>query len=363
MNITLFPPPSESVTKRIEETLILDPKWNHFVLRNQDYARSISTVAFQHFINCSTETVAHPAIRDVMKTDMIRVSFSVSRPGGSYHCLVSFLTVNFKNSHLMYTVLGVGMMHLNRMSPTKERTFAESLFWQHAIQKYQEALFMPVRKDSVDGLLSTCMLMGSMTVCPERFVPTDSWVLTKRPKDLNWLCLQSGLRLILSLTAPYLPGSIWAAAFNEVSKEECQLHDQRTQQGRVGLDPDLADVCEIDNSTTERNSLYYAPLRTLTTLMGLEKNSRNSALCASFMGRSECSFLTLLKARDPPALIILAHWMGLMCLLSQWQPWVEGRIRAECVAICMFLEQSADSRMRRLLRFPAGSCGYGLDKI
>ena len=255
------------------------------------------------------------------------------------------------------------MMHLNRMSPTKERTFAESLFWQHAIQNYQEALSMPIRKDCVDGLISTCMLMGSMTVCPERFVPTDSWVLTKRSKDLNWLCLQSGLRCILSLAAPYLPGSIWASAFNEVNKEECQLHNQTIQQGRVGLDPDLADVCEIDNFTTERNSLYYAPLRTLTTLMGLEKNSRNSTLCASFMGRLECGFLTLLKARDPPALIILAHWMGLMCLLSQWQPWVEGRIRAECVAICMFLEQSADPRMRRLLRFPADSCGYGLDKV
>lgn len=81
MNIALFFPPFESAMKKIEETLILDSKWNHFVLRNQDYARSISTVAFQHFINCSTETVAHPAIRDVMKTDMIRVSFSVSRSG------------------------------------------------------------------------------------------------------------------------------------------------------------------------------------------------------------------------------------------------------------------------------------------
>ena len=79
MDNALFFFPFESVMKKIEKTLILDSKWNHFVLKNQDHARSISTVAFQHFINCSAEMVAHPAIRNVMKTDMIRVSFSVSR--------------------------------------------------------------------------------------------------------------------------------------------------------------------------------------------------------------------------------------------------------------------------------------------
>lgn len=67
--------------KKIEETLILDPKWNQFASKNQEYARSISTVAFKHFLDCSTETIAHPAIRDVMKADMICVSFSVSRSG------------------------------------------------------------------------------------------------------------------------------------------------------------------------------------------------------------------------------------------------------------------------------------------
>ena len=254
------------------------------------------------------------------------------------------------------------MMHLNRMSPTKERSFAESLFWQHALQNYQAALSSPVLKDSVDSLLSTCMLMSSMSVCPERFEPTDSWVLTNRPGDLNWLCLQSGLRCILSVTAPYLPDSIWATAFNEISKAESQVHDQETQQGPAGLDPDLVEICGIDHLTTEENSLYYTPLRNLTALKKLEKNGRNSTLCTSFMGRLECELLSLLKARDPPALIILAHWMGLMCLLSPWQPWVEGRVRAECVAICMFLEQSTDPRMQRLLRFPAESCGYELDK-
>lgn len=81
MDSMLLCSPSESLMRKIEETLILDPKWNQFASKNQEYARSISTVAFKHFLDCSTETIAHPAIRDVMKADMICVSFSVSRSG------------------------------------------------------------------------------------------------------------------------------------------------------------------------------------------------------------------------------------------------------------------------------------------
>lgn len=260
--------------------------------------------------------------------------------------------------HLMYTILGVGILHLNRLSPSKERTFAETYFWQHAIHLYQVALAAPLREENVDALLSSCMLMGVMTICPEHFDPSDSWVLTGKPEAMNWLCLQSGLRCILQLASPYIPRSIWAKAFAGLNKEERRLFDQEHQQGRDGLDPDLADLCEIDDSTTERDNIYYAPLCMLTNLMTLERNGPNSAHCTTFMGRLECDFLALLRERDVPALLILARWMGLMCSLSEWQPWIEGRIRSECIAICMFLEHSTDPRVLQLLRFPAESCGY-----
>lgn len=258
----------------------------------------------------------------------------------------------------MYTILGVGMLHLNRISPSKERSFAETYFWQHAIQLYQKALSSPLREDNVDALLSSCMLMGVMTICPEHFDPAESWVLTGKAEAMNWLCLQSGLRCILQLASPYIARSIWAKAFADLSKEESRLFDHEHHQGRDGLDPDLADLCGIDDFTTERDNIYYVPLRMLTNLMALEKNAPNSAQCTTFMGRLECEFLALLRERDVPALLILAHWMGLMCSLSEWQPWVEGRIRGECVAICMFLAYSTDPRVLRLLRFPAECCGY-----
>ena len=136
----------------------------------------------------------------------------------------------------MYTLLAVGTLHLNRMSPSKERSFAEAYFWQQAIQKYQKALSSSVTPANVDALLSSCMMMGVMTICPENFKPTDSWVLTNRPEAMNWLCLQSGLRTIISVAAPYIPNSIWGVAFESIAKEEREVYGG-PQAGREGLDP------------------------------------------------------------------------------------------------------------------------------
>lgn len=261
----------------------------------------------------------------------------------------------------MYTLLGVGMLHLNRMRPGNQlRQLAEAHFWHQATVLYQKALNARVSQKNVDALLSTCMFMGLTSICPEGFKPTDSWVLSNKSSAMNWLCLQNGLRCIIELSQPYLPGSIWGQAFAHISQEERVIFDCSGKTGREGLDPDLADLCGVDEHTTEATNLYYAPLQYLTELLHLEKNPSNAAQCTTFMGRLEHEFLALLRARDPPALLILAQWMGLMCSMSQWQPWVEGRIRGECIAICMYLERSTDGRIRRLLALPAEGCGYTL---
>ncbi|PKY03461.1 putative C6 transcription factor [Aspergillus campestris IBT 28561] len=321
------------------QALETDMKWSSSPLERTRNARSLSLVAFQHFVNYSTETVGHPSLRRVLNTDMIRVAFA--------------------SPYLMYTVLAVGILHLNRVSPGNERcSLVESYLWQQAIHRYQAALCSSVTRENVDALLSTCILMGVMSLCPERFSPTDSWVLTNRPEDMNWLCLQSGLRCITSLAGPSLSGSIWAPAFKDTHKEEFQIYSNQVQQGRAGLDTELADLCEIDDCTTKETSPYHSPLRVLAVIMKLEKSARAADQCKMWVGRLEPNFLALLRQRDPPALLIVAHWMGLMCHFSQWKPWVECRIRSECVAICMYLETSTDPRVLRLLRFPADACGY-----
>ena len=260
----------------------------------------------------------------------------------------------------MYTILAVGTLHLNRISPSRTRRFAEAYLWHHAITLYQSALCSKVTPQNISALLSACMFMGIVSICPENFKPRDSWVLTNKPEAMNWLCLQSGIRIILSMAKPFIDSSIWGTAFHQTRNEDAQCFESEIHQGREGLDPDLADLCGIDDCTTSETSPYYEPLRNLAAIFGLEKNLKNSSQFTNFMGKLENDFLALLRARDPPALLILAQWMGLMCSISHFQPWVEGRVRAECVAICMYLERSTDPRVIRLLRLPAAQFGYDL---
>ncbi|KAJ5672924.1 hypothetical protein N7507_002051 [Penicillium longicatenatum] len=321
----------DDITKSIQTTLSFDPEWSPYALMNANSDHPLSTVAFQHFVKSSTDTIVVPAIRDVMRTDMIRVAFT--------------------SAHLMYTILGVGMLHYNRYSPNKDRSVAESYLWQHAIKLYQKALSSKIQPENVDALLSTCMLMGVMTICPEKFEPADSHELariTKRTENHSDACISVSIY-------QYLGG-----AFKAVDETGDKIFKQDEAKGREGLDPLLADLCGVDEESSGSTSVYYDPLSYLCSLRKLEFTGPNAAHCASFMGRLECDFLALLRKRDPPALMILAHWMGHMCLLSEWQPWIEGRIRKECVAICMFLEYSTDPRILLLLRFPAEACGYRL---
>ncbi|KAG2418656.1 hypothetical protein HFD88_001757 [Aspergillus terreus] len=312
-------------------------------LKERDASHSIPTIALQHFIKNSTEQTPIASIRNVMRTDMIQVAFS--------------------SPYLMYTILGVGLLHLNRVSPGNHlRQLAEAHFWQQAIRLYQKALSAKLTRENIDAILSACLFMGLTSICPEKFEPTDSWVLTNKPGAMNWICLQSGVRCIIELAQPFLADSIWATAFAESASKEWGLFDCSGHIGREGLDPVLADLCGVDDFTTEQTNLYYAPLKYITGLSSLERTAVNASICTSFIGRLEHGFLGLLRERDPPALIILSQWMGMMCTMSQWQPWVEGRVRQECVAICMYLENSPDPRIRGLLEFPAESCGYTLKR-
>ncbi|KAJ5223612.1 hypothetical protein N7468_008154 [Penicillium chermesinum] len=249
---TLFSLSLETLAQRIMHTLDMTSPIGQQMAPRQ----SLILTAFQQFVNGSTETIPIRALREKMETDMIRISFD--------------------NPHLMYTVLAVGMLHLNRFNPSKERSLAETYFWQKAINLYQRELSSNVTQENVDALLSSCMFMGVATVCPENFKTEESWVLTNRPEAMNWLCLQSGLQCILALSKPYISNSIWASAFEEVSQDEGGIFDLGGIQGREGIDPDIAAFCCFDDETTKDNNVYYTPARYLTSLMLLERNKRNA---------------------------------------------------------------------------------------
>lgn len=296
--------------------------------------------ALHHFHEATTPSISSERSQSVMRGKMIRLAFD--------------------SPFLMHSIIGAATSHLRRIYPEDPSyTMVEAYHWQRAIKQYSEEISTSVGPHNMDPLYSACLLMTIHSFGLEEYNPRSSFVFSDDPDALNWLMLQSGLRHLLELTVPWLTQSIWWGVFKQ-SREGNPLYDDH-RPGRVDLHPGLADICGIDDTTTEETNPYHWPLRMLTPLLSLERNSKTFTQYTNFMGRLLPDFYEQLLKKDPPALIILSWWLSLVLSVDVW--WMETRAKSECVAICMYLEESRDPRILRLLEFPAETCGYLLKHV
>ncbi|CAI7664154.1 unnamed protein product [Penicillium bialowiezense] len=256
---------------------------------------------------------------------------------------------------LMHSIIGAATTHLCTLLPdNKAYRVAEAYHWQQTINQYSAEVSAPVTRQNMDKLYSACMMISMHSFIQETFSPRSSFVFSQDPAALNWLRLQGGLRYLLQQTSHWLPESMWWTVFMESRDPNIDFEDKRP--GRVDLDPDLADLCRITNDTTVESSPLLWPLRMLTSLLSLERGTVSFQKYNTWMGRIENPYYECLGRKEPAALILLAWWLGLMCYVEEW--WVETRVRSECTAICMFLENSSDPLLLKLLEFPASCCSY-----
>jgi hypothetical protein len=262
----------------------------------------------------------------------------------------------------MHGIMAVATTHLCRIVPDNSTyKVAEAYHWQQAISQYSREIQMGVGLHNMDPLFATCMLSSVLLFSTEDYKPANSWLFQpgRNQEALNWLVLQCGLRHLLGLTQGLLHQSMWFDMFMETHEHNgsFDVYDDH-RLGRDGLPPDLCDLCGIDETTSEDTSPYHWPLRMLAPLLQLELSIHSFQKYTTFMGRLLPDYLDLLLDKDPAALIILSWWLALMCSVKLW--WFEPRVRAECTAICMYLEDHPDPRILPLLKFPADACGYVL---
>ncbi|KAJ9480978.1 hypothetical protein VN97_g12536 [Penicillium thymicola] len=261
----------------------------------------------------------------------------------------------FETPFLMHAIIAAATTHLCTLLPeNKDYRLAEAYHWQQTIEQYSTEVSRKITHSNMDKLYSACLMISMHSFYQETFNPRTSFVFTKDPTSLTWLRLQTGLRYLLERTTPWLPQSIWWTVFMESRDPSLDYEDKRP--GRVDLDPDLADLCGIGDETTIEENPYLWPLRMLMGLLPFERVTGSSKFYNTWMGRLENPFYECLLRKETPALVLLAWWLGLMCYVEEW--WVEMRVRSECTAICMFLEDSCDPLVLRLLEFPASCCGY-----
>ncbi|RDW69074.1 uncharacterized protein DSM5745_08834 [Aspergillus mulundensis] len=159
----------------------------------------------------------------------------------------------------------------------------EAHHWQRAIRQYSTDLNCPVGPEDMDALFSACLLMTVNSFALDSYNPAQSFVFSPTPaRSLNWL--------------------MWWEMFMDSRND---LFDDN-RFGREGLRPDLADLCDITESTTTENNPYLWPLRMLTPLLALEPSLTTFSRTTTFMGRLMPDYYERLIAKHPPALVILA---------------------------------------------------------
>ena len=205
----------------------------------------------------------------------------------------------------------------------KNREILEIYHFQRAVQLYQAELARTndenINADNTDSLVGSCLLLAINEFCPPGFKPEHSWVFTSNPADLNWLALQGGLRCILGITGSFINTSIWGPAFQEAGDELKPF--QGEQSGRSGIHNDLADLCDIEDHSTAEQNPYHWPTQLLSRMLALKPYNRleRYSIFVTWMGQIEPEFITLLRAKDERALLVLSWWMALMCAVSSFQ--------------------------------------------
>ncbi|OKP11405.1 hypothetical protein PENSUB_3097 [Penicillium subrubescens] len=299
--------------------------------------------ALQHF-NLNT-VASYSSKKNPSNMDMMRVKMT---------------KLAFETPFLMHAIIGIATTHLCSVVPNNSQyKITEAHHWAQAIHQYSNEVSSGVTKENMDKLYSACILLTVHSFMLPEFNPRSSFVFSNDPTVLNWLLLQSGLRYLLERTTPWMSESIWWATFMDSRVPDIDFEDKRP--GREDLDPDFADLCGITESSTVDNNPYLWPLRMLSWLLVIEMSPKSSQTYNMWMGRLEPEYYECLLAKDPPALILLAWWLALVCHVDEW--WMVNRARSECTAICMLLEDSLDPLVLKLLEFPAESCGYLLRHV
>ncbi|KAL4885889.1 hypothetical protein BJY04DRAFT_214086 [Aspergillus karnatakaensis] len=324
-----------AITTQINELLQLKQGKFGECLSNLDTLR--------HFQDTITPTIISKSGRDVMRGKMIRLAL--------------------QSPYLMHSIIAVAIAHLRQTLPETDTslgkyTVLETHHWQRAIREYSTELQSPITIEGMDPMFSACLLMTVNSFAMDSYNPHQSFVFSPKPAEsLNWLFVQSGLSHLLGRTKQWLRKSMWFEMFMDSRSE--LFEDERN--GKEGLHPELAELCGITEFSTVENTPYMWPLRMLTPMLSLRPSVETFPQITTFMGRLFPNYYERLIAKDPPALMILAWWLAIMLSIDLW--WVNARARSECAAICMYLEDSLDPLVLRLLEFPAQACGYLLQHV
>lgn len=223
----------------------------------------------------------------------------------------------------------------------------EAFHCQLATRGLRDAVVCFKGVNDADAVLTTAMLLNSLT-----FITADYLDRTSADGSLrwDWLRFMIGITELLYRTKPFHPESMWLPMFNAVNNFTI------TELPQNDLDIRLAAFCNITPDSTAQNNPYFDFWEQLAPLVSRTTRAEYVRRYINAVGGIDHSFIELLDKKDARALILFAHWAGLMSQASSL--WVAKRMKSICLNLCTMLEKSLKGADRELLNRPAEACGY-----
>lgn len=253
----------------------------------------------------------------------------------------------FTHPFLMHGTLAVAAVHdrylgdINGSSVvewTGKASVRESFHVSRCTSLFNQWLSEPMteeRKDPIwSGAGSLSILTFSSTTARR---PEEAWPLgpPDPSSDLEWLRLGAGKMALWHMVNPMREGSIFRPMFKLLGDMRCEPLP-KSRRGTEGLLPELAQVCDIDEESTEDNNPYFVVAHAMSRLLPLSDDEVSLGKVLLISRKMHGPFEVLLHERDPIALLLLCLWY-VTARKCKW--WIDFRTRHEIPAICRYLSE------------------------
>ncbi|XXH04252.1 hypothetical protein Hte_010666 [Hypoxylon texense] len=247
----------------------------------------------------------------------------------------NLLALAFEHPYLMHASLAVAFAydrHLNSGSSGSRRTLEECYHWTQGTALFNRRLWQPMNTKDKDAIWGTAAALAVLAFSsPDACTPEESWPLkSSDTSDLEWLRMGKGKMSLWDMTNPLRPDSL----FRVMAATFADMNSPLPEKGIDGIPRALARACHLKDSSTAENNPYFHAAHALSQLQDLPDSQVTVGQTELFTRSIHGPFESLLRAKDPIALLLLYLWYR-KAARGIW--WIELRARVECPAICWYL--------------------------
>jgi hypothetical protein len=225
--------------------------------------------------------------------------------------------------------------HLNGSLDCR-RTLEECYHWYQSTVLLNKRLREPIEAKDKDPIWGTAGALTILTISsPDACTPEQAWPLkssSDSSSDLDWLSMSNGKMSLWHTVNPLRPDSL----FRVMAATYAHMNSPLPEGGIDGIPSALADLCNLNESSTPGNNPYFHAAHTLSQTLELPDSEVTTGQTQLFIRSIRGPFKDLLRERDPTALLLLYLWYRKISR-SIW--WIELRARAECPSICLYLRR------------------------